>query len=401
MAQEHPHQSAADNYFLAPGMWATVRNGLAFLALAGWIASIAGFATNREQFHFSYLTAFLFCVSIGLGALFFVLVQHLSGSACSVTVRRLEESIMRTLPFGVVLFGLVVTGIHYTYHWSHESAKTDAVLKQKLAYLNADWFTIRGVIVFGLWTIWALVLFRKSRAQDVDGAIAHTRNLVKWSAPGLLLLFITASVASFDWIMSLDPHWFSTMFGVYFLTGGGLGFIAVLILICLALRNAGYLNNAINEEHYHDLGKWLFCMTAFWGYIAFSQYMLIWYGNLPEEIFWFKNRLVGSWEGMAIFLVFGHFLIPFFALLPRASKRNFKVLTFFAVWLLVMHYADIYWQVMPVLHKNGISPHWLDLATLVALVSTFGLIFWAQLRERPLVPVGDPRLRQSLAFHNA
>lgn len=401
MAHEHSHQTASDNYFLSPGLWTTVRNGLAFLALAGWIASIAGFATNREQFHFSYLAAFLFCISIGLGALFFVLVQHLSGSACSVTVRRLEESVMRTLPFGVVLFGLVVAGIHYTYHWSHESARTDAVLKQKLGYLNVDWFTIRGLIVFALWTIWALVLFRKSRAQDADGSIAHTRNLVKWSAPGLLLLFITASVAGFDWIMSLDPHWFSTMFGVYFLTGGGLGFISVLILICLALRNAGYLNNAINEEHYHDLGKWLFCMTAFWGYIAFSQYMLIWYGNLPEEIFWFKNRLVGSWTSVALLLVFGHFLIPFFALLPRASKRNLKVLTLFAVWLLFMHYADIYWQVMPVLHKGGISLHWLDLATLVALLSTFGLVFWAQLRERPLVPVGDPRLRQSLAFHNA
>lgn len=401
MAHEHGHHSASESYFLTAALWTKVRNSLAFLALVGWIASLAGFVLNREQFHFSYLVAFLFCVSIGLGALFFVLIQHLTGSAWSVTVRRLEESIMRTLPFGLVLFGLVVTGIHYTYHWSHESARTDPVLRQKLGYLNADWFTIRGLIVFALWTIWALILFRKSRAQDSDGSIVHTRSLIKWSAPGLFLLFITASVAAFDWSMSVDPHWFSTMFGVYFLSGGGLGFIAVLILICVALRSAGYLTSAINEEHYHDLGKWLFCMTAFWGYIAFSQYMLIWYGNLPEEIFWFKKRLAGNWKAVAAVLIFGHFLIPFFSLMSRASKRNLKVLTFFAAWLLVMHYVDLYWQVMPVLHKYGVSLHWMDLAALVAQASTFGLIFWAQLREKPLVPVGDPRLRQALAFHNA
>ena len=354
MAHDHGHQHGSDNYFLSAELWSKVRNSLAFVALVGWIASLAGFALNREQFHFSYLTAFLFCVSIGLGAMFFVLIQHLTGSAWSVTVRRLMESIMRTLPFGLVLFGLVVTGIHYTFAWSHDSAKTDHVLRQKLSYLNVDWFTIRGLIVFALWTIWALVLFRKSRAQDADGSINHTRSLIKWSAPGLFLLFITASVAAFDWSMSLDPRWFSTMYGVYFLSGGGLGFIATLILVCLALRNAGYLSNAVNEEHYHDLGKWLFCMTAFWGYIAFSQYMLIWYGNLPEEIFWFKNRLVGSWKGMAALLVLGHFIVPFFALLPRGNKRNLKVLTFFATWMLVMHYFDLYWQVMPVLHKDGI-----------------------------------------------
>lgn len=401
MAHTHQTGHATDNYFLSPGVWVKVRNSLAFVALIGWLASIAGFFLDRQQFHFSYLVAFLFCASISMGAMFYVMVQHLTGSAWSVTVRRLMEGLMRTAPVAIVLVLVVVAGIHYTYHWSHHEAASDPILKQKLSYLNEPWFMIRAAIVIGLWTLWATILYRRSRSQDRDGSITHTRSLIKWSAPGLFMLFITASIASIDWSMSLDPHWFSTMFGVYFLAGGAVGFMATLIIICLALRSAGYLTNAINEEHYHDLGKWLFALTVFWAYVSFSQYMLIWYGNLPEEIMWFKHRLVGSWKGVSILLLVGHFLFPFFSLLPRGNKRNLKVLAFFAGWMLVMHYIDLYWQVMPVLHKEGISLHWMDLAGLLAVIGTYGVVFWHQFREKPLVPVGDPRLEQCLAFHNA
>lgn len=400
--QEHyDHDRAAETYFLAADTWTRVRNSLAFVALAGWLALAAGFFTDRAQFQFSYLVGFLFFTSIAVGAMFYVMVQHLTGSAWSVTVRRLMESMMRSLPLALVLFVPVMLGVHYTHEWTHASAATDPVLSQKLGYLNETWFLIRGVIVIALWSFWAWKLYGISRAQDGDGSLLHTVRAHRWSAPGMLMLFLTSSVAAFDWIMSLDPHWFSTIFGVYFLSGGALAFMALLIAICLMLRHGGYLTHAINEEHYHDLGKWLFALTVFWAYIAFSQYMLIWYGNLPEEALWYRDRLTGSWSIFFPILIVGHFLIPFFSLLPRGNKRNLGLMKFFAGWILLMHFLDLHWQVMPVLHKQGFAFHWLDVAALAAVGGSYGLVFWAGLREKPLVPVGDPRLRQCLAFHNA
>jgi len=395
------HTYEKDSYFLTPETWTRVRNSLAFVALASWAALAAGYALEREQFHFSYLTGFMFSTTMTLGALFYVMVQHLTGSAWSVTVRRLMESMMRVIPLGLILFIPVILGISYTFRWAHAGAAAEPAIREKAGYLNPEWFTIRGVLVLIIWSLFAIALFRWSRSQDDTGSLTYTRRASKLSAPGVLVLFLSASLASFDWVMSLDARWYSTMFGVYTLAGGALGFMALLIIVCMALRGAGYLVNAVNEEHYHDLGKWLFTLIVFWAYIAFSQYMLIWYGNLPEETLWFKARLEGSWKALFFVLIFGHFFVPFFGLLPRASKRNLKVLGFFAGWMLVMHYVDIYWQIMPVLHRGGASFHWLDAAAIFAVGSAYGLVFWSAFKRKPLVPVGDPRLDQCLAFHNA
>lgn len=396
----HHEHHASDNYFLSPETWTKVRNALVFVALASWVALGFGFMQNRQQFHFSYLVGFAYFSSLSLGALFYVMVQHLTGSAWSVTVRRLMENIMRTVPVALLLVIPVFLGTHQLYEWTHSGAAQDHLLSKKLGFLNDQWFVIRGLIAIGLWSILALRLYSLSRRQDGDGSLAYTKSAEKWSAPGMVVLFLTASMAAFDWIMSLDPHWWSTMFGVYFLSGGALSFIAALIAICLALRSAGYLTNSIREEHYHDLGKWLFALTVFWAYIAFSQYMLIWYGNLPEETVWFQRRLAGSWSLWRPFLIFGHFFVPFFVLMPRSSKRNLKLLGFFAGWMLFMHYCDLYWQVMPVLHGQGFTPNWMDPVAWVAIGSAYALVFWSGLKQKPLVPVGDPRLEQCLAFHN-
>ena len=286
------------------------------------------------------------------------------------------------------------------YEWAGASAAHDHLLARKIGFLNSQWFILRGILVIALWSLFSWRLYANSRAQDDSGSLAFTRAASRWSAPGLFVLFITASLAAFDWVMSLDPRWWSTMFGVYFLAGGAVAFMAILICICLALRSAGYLTNSIKEEHYHDLGKWLFALTVFWAYVSFSQYMLIWYSNLPEEVVWYQRRLAGSWSWFRPFMVVFHFAIPFFALMPRASKRNLKVLGTFAGWLIVMHYFDLYWQIMPVLHAGGVVPSWIDPVAFVAVGSLYGLVFWYALRERPLVPVGDPRLQQCLAFHN-
>lgn len=395
----YEHQSP-DSYYVTPENWSAVRNSLALAALVSWIALGAGFVLDRRQFDFSYLVAFTYFSSLALGAMFFVMVQHLTGSAWSVTVRRLMESIMRAVPLAFLLVIPVFFGIHGLYEWAQGGALRDPDLAKKAGYLNEQWFILRGLAAIGLWSVFALRLYSISRRQDENGSLAFTKAAERWSAPGVIVLFLTASMAAFDWIMSLEPHWWSTIFGVYFLAGGAVAFLAALIAICLALRSAGYLVQSIREEHYHDLGKWLFALTVFWAYVAFSQYMLIWYGNLPEETFWYHKRLQGSWSVWAPLLAGGHFLLPFFVLLPRASKRNYKILGFFAGWLLLMHYCDLYWQIMPVLHAKGVAFHWLDGAAMLAVGSAYGLAFWAGLKRKPLVPVGDPRLEQCLAFHH-
>lgn len=396
----HDHAHKADNYFLPAGTWASGRNAFAFVALAGWLGVAAGFLTDRKEFFPAYLVAFLFFVSIAIGATFYVMVQHLTGSAWSVTVRRLMESLMRSMPVFVVLFIPLAFGIHELYHWSHAEAAQDPILSQKLSYLNDKWFLIRSFGVLLILSLFATRLWSHTRRQDESGSLQHTFAAEKWSAPGLIVLFLGGSVLAFDLIMSLDPHWFSTMFGVIFLTGGALAFMATLILACLGLRRSGYLTHTINEEHYHDLGKWLFALTVFWAYTSFSQYMLIWYGNLPEEIMWFEHRLEGSWLWVSLLLVAGHFVVPFFALMPRAMKRNRGVLAFFAGWLLLMHFVDLYWQVMPVFHRHGFAFSWINLAAMAAVGGSMGLVFWSGFREKPLIPVGDPRLSKALAFHN-
>ena len=400
----HPrssHSQANDTYFMPVDAWARVRNSMLFVAIVGWIGALFGFASEPESFFSSYLVAFLFCISIAVGATFFVMVQHLTGSAWSVTVRRLMEALMRTMPLFLLLFVPLIFGLHYLYAWSHADAAQDPLLRLKLGYLNEQWFTIRGFLIIGLFSLWALILYNKSRRQDDSGALRLTFSAGRWSAPGLLLLFIGGSVGAFDWIMSLDARWYSTMFGVIFLSGGAMGFMAVLIIVCLWLRANGYLVNTVNTEHYHDLGKWLFTLMVFWAYIAFSQYMLIWYANMPEETSWFQRRLEGSWLNVVFLLIAGHFLLPLFAMLPRAVKRNRSALAFFAGWLLLMHYVDLYWQVMPVFYPRGFGLHWLSPVCLIAVGATMSLAFWSSFRERPLVPVGDPRLKQCLAFHNA
>lgn len=396
----HDHAHKADNYFLPAAAWTSGRNAFAFVALAGWLGVAAGFVLDRKEFFPAYLVAFLFFLSISIGATFFVMVQHLTGSAWSVTVRRLMESLMRALPIFVLLLIPIAFGIHDLYHWSHAEAANDPILKQKLSYLNDKWFLIRNFGVLLVLSVFATRLWAHTRRQDENGSLKHTFAAEKWSAPGVIVLFLGGSVLAFDLIMSLDPHWFSTMFGVIFLTGGALALIATLIVSALALRKSGYLTHTINEEHYHDLGKWLFALTVFWAYTSFSQYMLIWYGNLPEEIMWFEHRLEGSWLVISALLVAGHFLVPFFSLMPRAMKRNHGVLGFFAGWLLFMHFMDLYWQVMPVFHPHGFAFSWINLAALAAVGGSMGLVFWSGFREKPLIPVGDPRLKQAMAFHN-
>jgi hypothetical protein len=386
------------NYTIDYGLWRRGRNVLALLAAGGWAACAVAFRLDAVRFHASYLVAYAFFLTLALGALFFVMLQHVTGAAWSVTMRRMAENAMITIPLGAALFVPIALGLPSLYEWARpEAVAADPVLQGKAAFLNPQFFLFRTALYFALWSLWAWKLYRNS----VRGTgLAACQSSQRWSAPGILMLTVTVALASFDWLMSLDPHWYSTMFGVYVYSGAALAFIAALILILLAFRQAGVLRDSVNHEHYHDLGKWLFALTVFWAYIAFSQYMLIWYANLPEETAWFRDRLVGSWRGVSVLLVVGHFLVPFFVLISRAAKRKLGVLAAAAAWVLFMQYTDLYWIAMPIFSKKGVTPHWIDLAALAAVGGSFALVFWWRLRAHALAPVDDIRFETALEFTN-
>ena len=296
------------------------------------ILSAAGYYMDSAQFFMSYLIAWVFWVSIGLGALFFVMLNHLTGAVWSMVLRRLTESVMIALPFMVILFIPLIFGLHDMYHWTHtEDVAKDAILSQKTGFLNVPFFLIRTTAYFIAWFIIAFKLYKTSIAQDSNPSAEQVKAMRRVSGPGMVVFALTTSFAGFDWLMSLDAHWYSTIFGVYFFSGGLLASLALLVLIGMYLRKKGVLNEIITVEHYHDLGKLMFAFTIFWGYMAFSQYFLIWYANIPEETIWYMHRWEGNWKILSLTLVFGHFVFPFLALMTRAAKRNLTWIMFISL----------------------------------------------------------------------
>ncbi|MGA2031383.1 MAG: quinol:cytochrome C oxidoreductase [Thermoguttaceae bacterium] len=401
----------------------------------------------RKLFFLAYLVAFVYFLSITLGALFFVMLQHLSRAGWSVSVRRLAEALSGNIALMALLFVPLLFGLGDIYEWSHrETVAADPVLAGKAGYLNPSAFAARFALYFLIWGFLAWYLRSRSIRQDASGDVSLTRRMERLSAPGMLLFSFTVTFAAFDLLMSLNPHWFSTMMGVYFFTECFLSFLVVLTLLALLLQRSGRLRSEITVEHYHDLGKLTFAIVFFWGYIAFSQYMLIWYANMPEETQFFIPRQIGPWAAVSLALVACHLLIPFLGLLSRAAKRRLGVFAFWAVWLLAAQLLDLYWLVMPNLYVSEIpaavgaapgTPLPRVLKELVAsnqsiyqvaarhadfmeavrlplgggaLAVTFGLLLgmgglylastaWL-LRGAALLPIRDPRLKQSLSFEN-
>lgn len=368
----------------------------------GLALSAAGFVIDSQQFYHSYLTAFFFWVTIGLGGLFFTMLHHLTGATWSVVLRRISEAIMVALPVMVILFLPIIPGLHDLYHWTHEEVvASDHILQQKEPYLNIPFFLIRALVYFGVWFLLARTLRGYSLKQDADAQVDFNDKMRKFSAPGMLLFALTLTYAAFDWLMSLNPHWYSTIFGVYIFSGSLLGVLAFILLSALYLRGKGVLQNVITIEHYHDLGKLLFAFTIFWAYIAFSQYMLIWYGNIPEETEFFLQRWEGSWKIVSLIIVFCHFALPFLILATRAAKRNLALLKIMGFWFLIIHWVDVHWVVMPTLHEQGFSFSWMDITTMIGVGGFFVWYFWKQFAQYATVPVNDPKLQTSVHFTTA
>jgi hypothetical protein len=376
------------------------------IGVALLVMSAVGYAANPEQFYFSYLIGWTFCLSLAVGGLFFLFFQHLTRAEWSVVVRRIPEALVWTFPMLFVLGIPIVFGMHDLYHWTHEelyiegTPEYDEILAGKRAYLNTPFWLVRMVFYFGAWSLVSYKLYTLSVRQDVNPETDIPAKQRKVSAWGLPLTAVATAFASYDLLMSTYPHWFSTIFGIYFFSGSFLGAVCLISIISMSMQRGGMLKNVVTKEHYHDLGKFTFGFVVFWAYIAFSQYMLIWYGGIPEETVWYKYRLEYGWGYHSAALLLGHFIIPFVLMLPRFVKRSRPILAFWSVWLLIMHWFDLHWIVAPVLHQYG-GFHWLDLACWLGL---FGLIIGVvtyRLSRHALVPQNDPRLAASLHFENA
>ena len=392
----------SDAHTIPPGhSWNRIPAIGAGAAAFGAVACAILGTANPKQFFFSWLVSFLFFLSLALGGLFFVLIQYAAQGAWGIVLRRVGETIFAVIPVMALLFVPLLFGIHSLYEWSHHDVVAqDALLQWKAPFLNVPFFLIRAAIYFGVWTVIALIYFRGSRRQDATGDPRLSARLRAMAGPCIIVLAITQTFAAIDWIMSLTPHWYSTMFGVYFFAGSFVGFIALLSVLAVSMRGSGLLRTAVTPEHLHDVGKFLFAFTCFWAYIGFSQFFLIWYANLPEETVFFKARLEGSWKAVSILLAVGHFAAPFLYLMGRAVKRKGWSLALGGAWLLLMHFVDLYWQVMPTLHPAGVRPSLLDVAAFLAVGGAFVAAAGWLMRRQALVPVRDPRLAESLAFEN-
>ncbi len=474
------------------GSWAGAWKIFAGIGALGLAGAGVGYTQDPKRFAFSWLFAFITVLLVGLGALFFVLVQRLTAAGWSVTVRRTAEFFALGLIAMVPLFAPVLLTMNTLFPWlghgeehggSHSSiqlvtpayaqdhAPAEAVataepvataegaaaptaegaapaaakaeehatehhgddahgaaahaaqghgahgpagdpheifekkaLEKKAPYLNKNFFLIRVVFYFAVWVFLAVRLFGYSTAQDKSKDPKLTLAAQRFASPATFLYAITVTFAAFDWIMSLDPMWFSTIFGVVIFACGVVASYAVLILVTLALRKSGPLDGAVTVEHYHDLGKLMFGFLVFWAYVSFSQFMLIWYAALPEETTFYHNRWdYEPWANVSKAIVLFHFVVPFFWTISRNFKRNVGRLQIGAAILLVMHVVDIYWFVMPnfQLGKPGFTFHWLDAACLLAVVGVYGAFVFHRMTQFPLVPIGDPRLERSLHFQNA
>ena len=362
----------------------------------------------RRQFAFSWLFAFIYFFTILIGCLFWILVHHATDSGWGIVVRRQMENLAALLPWMVLFFVPLVLFRFEIWNWltAKDHLEANPALGDKIGYFELHFgsvilpfFWIRAALYF-LYFAGAAIYFRRTSVrQDSDGDPRWSIQMRGFSFVGIILFALGTTFMAFDWLASLDYRWASTMWGVYIFAGSAGAAMALIILVVLGLKNAGYLS-FVNAEHYHMMGKLLFCFSIFWGYIGFSQYMLIWYGNIPEETSWFLRRNIGSWNTLSITLVVGRFFIPFLYLLFQYTKRTPRFLAFMSLWVLAMHLLDIFVTIDPFIHPTGVQVSWLDWATLFAIGFPLAFLFLRGLGGASLFPTRDPRLLESVNVSN-
>ena len=361
----------------------------------GIALSVLGLVIDPLQFFRSYLVAYLFWLGIALGSLPILMLQYITGGMWGAALRRILESSTRTLPLLMALFLPLLFGVTSLYEWAQpDTVAHDPILQHKQLYLNVPFFLGRAAIYFAVWSALIWFLNRWSALQDAEATPALARRLEYLSRGGLLLYTLTMTFASIDWVMSLEPHWFSTIYGILFIGGQVLGAFAFAIPVAALLADRTAFGDVISADQFHDLGKLLLAFVMLWAYFSFSQFLIIWSGNLPEETPWYLSRLRGGWEWVGIAVIVFHFALPFMVLLSRDTKRNAGRLALVACAVLVMRAVDLFWLVSPAFAHEGGAVHWLDLTTLVGVGGIWLAVFVWQLRERPLLPLRDPALTE-------
>jgi len=375
----------------------------AAVGVIGLLATVGlGLAQGDDlrHFGFTYLVNYAFFLSISLGALVFIPIQYVVKASWSVVIRRLAEVMAAVLPLMAVLAIPVIFFAGQIYGWASPEAADSAALSHKAAYLSKGAFTLRWVIYFVLWTGYSWFFWKNSVRQDDTGDLKITRRMENFSGFALMVCALTIALAAFDLLMSVDYIWFSTMFGVYYWAGGFVTFFAVLTLVTMGLQNSGRLTRIVTPEHFHDYGKLMFAFTFFWGYIAFSQYMLYWYANVPEETAWFLLRSQNGWGTVGLITLFCTFMAPFAGLISRFAKRNRKILAFWAVWIIVAQWVNLYWVVMPEFSEH-FTISFMDLTAFLGIGGIWLAGVTRLAAGHSLVPVQDPRIGESLRFENA
>ena len=390
----HPFAPPADIDRLRSRAWLVAAIGLA--------ASAGGFFLDRGQFFRSYLVSWLFWLGIALGCYAVALLHQLSRGAWGLMIRRALGAATRTLPLMLLLFVPIVLGLEEIYVWARpEAAATDPVIQQKSWFLNQNGFILRSIIYFAIWIVPMWLLNRMSLRQDEATDDRTFRRMQAIAAPALGFYCLAATFASVDWLMSLDPHWYSSLWGINFIGGHAVSAFAFIIPVALYLAQRKPMDEQFRPRHFHDYGKLLLAFVMLWTYFQLSQLIIIWSGNLPEEVTFYLARVEGGWKWLSILLAVGHFALPFFLLLSRDLKRDARKLAWVALILLAMRWVDLYWQAAPAFGhgegEHGLHLHWLDLATLLGIGGLWLAVYFGQLKKRPLLPEFEPYLREAVA----
>lgn len=359
-----------------------------------------------EQFFHAYLVAYVFWTGVSVGSLAILMLHHLSGGGWGLVIRRILEASTRVIPLMLVLFIPIIFGMKTLYEWTHPLSEIPEshreLIKHKMPYLNTPFFIGRTIFYFAVWGLLMFLLNKWSLEQDRTANPNLRKTMQGLSGPGLVLFGLTVTFAATDWVMSLEPEWFSTIFGLLIMVGWGLSAFAFVIITAALLSNRKPLLGVIVPMHFHDLGKLLLAFVMIWAYFGFSQFLLIWYGNLPEEIPWYLERMRSGWQYVGLLLVIFHFALPFFLLLSRDLKRHARTLSIVAGLLIVMRLVDLFWMIAPVaeVHKEGalsvVLNYWMFVVAPIGLGGLWLAYFAYQLRQRGLLPINDKGMENLL-----
>jgi hypothetical protein len=368
------------------------------LLASGIVLCVGAYLIDPRRSAFNNVVLYLFLASVAGGSIFLVALEYVAGAVWSVPLRRVNEFLSALTPVVPLLAIPVLFNMHDVFHWTLPGAvASDQLLIEKQPYLNIPFFVVRFVIVFLLWGLFALLFIHNSVKQDLSKDQNLTKRNTLLGAIFMPLFAVSLTVLAIDWAMSIEPHWYSTIFGVYFFSGTVLAGLATATLIIVLLHEGGYLP-PLRRDHLYSLGALLFAFVNFWAYIAFSQFLLIWYANLPEETFWFLKRWTHGWQYVSVLLIIMQFAVPYFALLAQDAKMNPKRLKLMAIWILVAHFLDVYWLVMPSF-DGGVPFSWIEIGYPVLGVGLVIVVLALRMKKYNLVPVGDPKLERGLSFH--